>query len=508
MSRKIGIASAIWGMSILLSRIIGLIREAVIGRILGAGKEADVFWTAFVLPDFLNYLLAGGALAIVFIPIFGGYLARNEEEKGWEAFSIIANAIIVLLGSFLILLWFAVPWLVNLIAPGFDKMQSKQLIALTRIILPAQLFHVIGGLLSAALQARDRHVLPAIAPLIYTGCIITGGLMGGVYAGAYGFAWGVLAGSFLGPFLMPLIGCIKTGIRWHGTFALKHPDVKTYFFRSLPIMLGWSIVVVDDWFLRRQGSLLESGVISALQYAKTLMKVPMGVFGLATGVAAYPTLTRLITQGDYRNAYSTLTSALKQVLFLAFAAQAVLTCAGPEIARIIYGSRIGVDQHVAIGVSLGLFSIGLWAWAGQSIVARGFYAMGKTWIPPILGTTVAVAAYPFYSLSRMYLGTYGLVFASTLAISLYMSVLMYLLSRYFEGVSADYLSFFIRTVPATISGILPAIMLRPFLTEVNYLLRAGILMVISLLLFLVASKLMKIREFSVLTNLLKKQSKT
>ncbi|HQB46348.1 MAG TPA: hypothetical protein PLV85_22230, partial [Polyangiaceae bacterium] len=69
-TRRIGIASLIWGASIFLSRIIGLVREAVLGRILGGGKEADVFLASFIVPDFLNYLLAGGALSIVFIPIF------------------------------------------------------------------------------------------------------------------------------------------------------------------------------------------------------------------------------------------------------------------------------------------------------------------------------------------------------------------------------------------------------------------------------------------------------
>ena len=84
--RTIGIASAIYAASILLSRLIGLVREAVIGRTLGGGSSADVYWTAFVLPDFLNYLLAGGVLSIVFIPIFSGYLTRKEEAEGWRVF--------------------------------------------------------------------------------------------------------------------------------------------------------------------------------------------------------------------------------------------------------------------------------------------------------------------------------------------------------------------------------------------------------------------------------------
>src|SRR5579871_4761320 len=94
-ARTIGVASAIWGVSIFLSRIMGLVREQIIGRTLGASREADLYFASFTLPDFLNYLLAAGALSIVFIPIFLAHLERGEEAQGWEAFSVIANFILV-----------------------------------------------------------------------------------------------------------------------------------------------------------------------------------------------------------------------------------------------------------------------------------------------------------------------------------------------------------------------------------------------------------------------------
>ena len=94
-ARTVGIASAIWGVSIFLSRIIGLVREQIIGRTLGASRQADLYFASFTLPDFLNYLLAAGALSIVFIPIFLEYLQRGDDDRGWEAFSVIANFIVV-----------------------------------------------------------------------------------------------------------------------------------------------------------------------------------------------------------------------------------------------------------------------------------------------------------------------------------------------------------------------------------------------------------------------------
>lgn len=484
----------IWGLSILLSRVIGLVREAAIGRILGGGASADVYLTSFVLPDFLNSLLAGGALSIVFIPIFGAYLARGEEDRGWEAFSVIANALIVLLGITGVGLWLAVPWLVHVVAPGFDAAQSAELVRLTRILLPAQAFHLVGGLLSAALQARDRHALPALAPLVYTSCIIAGGLIGGPAAGADGFAWGVVVGSVLGPFGLPLLGCVQEGLRWRPALNLRHPDLRTYLIRSLPIMLGWSIVVVDDWFLRRQGSMLDAGAIATVQYAKTLMRVPMGVFGFATGVAAYPTLTRLLAQGERAEAYTTLSAAVRRMLVLAFAAQVALTAAGAEIARVIYGSRISPSQHAEIGVCLGLVSLGLWAWAAQTVVARGFWAMGKNWGPTLLGTAIAVAAYPLYPyLGRTY-GTAGLAGASSIAISVYVVALMFWLRREFPGVPDGYGGYFARVLPAVAASLAAGLALREVVPEWPPLVRGAVLAVLPTALFFMIVLALRLRD--------------
>src|SRR5271157_5739051 len=118
-ARVIGIASAIWAGSIFLSRIMGLVREQIIGRTLGASRTADIYFASFTLPDFLNYLLAAGALSIVFIPIFLAHLDRGDHERGWESFSVIANFILVA-GTVCIglLMVFARP-LAALVAPGF-----------------------------------------------------------------------------------------------------------------------------------------------------------------------------------------------------------------------------------------------------------------------------------------------------------------------------------------------------------------------------------------------------
>src|SRR5262249_35793013 len=149
----------------------------------------------------------------------------------------------------------------------------------------------------AALLARDRHAPSALAPLVYSLGIVIGGLVGGRAHGAEGFAWGAVVGSVLGPFLVPLIACRGIGLRWSARLQLGPPALRASLARAWPIMLGFSIFVVDDWFLKREGSRVGEGALSVLTYAKNLMRVPVAVIGLAGGAAVYPTLVRLAAEG-------------------------------------------------------------------------------------------------------------------------------------------------------------------------------------------------------------------
>ena len=441
-ARTIGIASIIWAASIFLSRIMGLLREQIIGRTLGASREADLYFASFTLPDFLNYLLAAGALSIVFIPIFVEYLERNDRDGGWKALSVIANFILVVgtIGIALLMI-FARP-LTSLVAPGFaEPAEVATLVRLIRIILPAQSFLVIGGLLSAALQAQDRHFLPAMAPLVYSAGIIIGGLIGAHYPGmgADGFAWGVLAGSAMGPFALPLYGCIKSRMRWYPLLSFWNRDLRRYLWLSFPIMIGFSIVVVDEWIVKNQASYLAPGALSYLQYGRTLMKVPIGVFGMAAGVAAYPTLSRLIATNRVAEAYGLVCSAVRLMLFVTFAAQVCMTLAGVEAVYLVWGlfsNRFSVADAQATGTVLAFLCLGLGGWASQTVISRGFYAFGSTWLPTIVGTLIAFLAVPLYVVLRQQWGAIGLAIASSIAILIYVLLLGWLQYRRFEREAA------------------------------------------------------------------------
>ena len=298
-----------------------------------------------------------------------------------------------------------------------------------------------GGLLSAALQARDRHLLPALAPLVYSAGIIAGGLIGARYPemGADGFAWGVLAGSILGPFVLPLIGCLRTDMGWYPILSWRNEDLRHYLWLSFPIMIGFSIVVVDEWIIKNQASYLAAGTLSYLQYGRTLIKVPIGVFGMAAGVASYPTISRMVAAGEVVEAYGVLCRALRMMLFATLAAQVCLTVAGFEAVYLIWGifsSRFSAADAQATGTILMYLCLGLGGWAAQTVISRGFYALGSTWLPTTVGTVIAVIMVPLYVVLRENFGAIGLAVASSVAILIYVFVLGWLQHRRFQREAA------------------------------------------------------------------------
>ena len=521
--RIVGIASVIWATSIFLSRLLGLVREQIVGRTLGATREADLYFASFTLPDFLNYLLAAGALSIVFIPIFIEHLRESGSERAWQAFSATANFIAVAsLVGIAVLSVFAGP-LAEVVAPGFTPAEMGQLVRLIRIVLPAQFFLIVGGLMSAALQSHDRHFLPAMAPLVYSLGIIVGGLVGAPLGwGAEGFAWGVLAGAACGPFLLPLIGCLRMQMTWRPIFSPTNPDLIRYLKLSLPIMIGFSIVAVDEWITKNQASYLAEGTLSYLQYARTLMKVPMGIFGMAAGVASYPTITRLVTAGNIVEAYAVLARAVRITLLLTFAAQVVVTLCGFEFAYLIWGylsHRFVETDARNVAAVLSLLCLGLAGWSAQTLVSRGFYALGNTWLPTLVGTAVAFGAVPIYVVLRKHWGAEGLAVASAIAIMIYVFLLGGLQYRRFVREAAKHggtlagtpgiLDAAVRMAVAAAIAIGLGLAVRPYALDhlpgtafVPLLARIALLSLLGLSVYALIACLLGVRELSDATRLL------
>ena len=201
--QRLGAVAILLAASVLLSRVMGFIREMVLAAEIGLGRSADAYYAAFQIPDLLNYLLAGGALAVAFMPLYLRTLRQQGEESAHELFKVVLGtlgfAVCVATG----VLWFYAEELVDLQFGAFDEETRELTVFLTRIVLPAQIFFVAGGIVRAVLMAHGRFAAQAAAPLLYNGSIIVGGLVSQSVAG---FAWGRWWGPYSGA------GCFRRTI--------------------------------------------------------------------------------------------------------------------------------------------------------------------------------------------------------------------------------------------------------------------------------------------------------
>ena len=412
-----GIAALIMMSSVFLSRLLGFARDAVIAYTQGANAGTDAYFAAFTIPDFLNYLLAGASLSITFIPIYTAYLKKGKVEEGNRAFSSIFCILSTLLVIFVILGEIFTEQLIPLIAPGFQASQVVYAAHLTRIVMPAQLFFYAGGLFMAVQYSRGKFLIPALAPLIYNGGIITGGLLLGKKLGMEGFAWGVLGGSFIGNFFLQGIGAYREGLRISLSFDTANKGLREFIRLSLPIMLGFSLVFVDEWMSRVFGSFLVAGAITWLNNARRLSQVPLGIFGQASGVASYPFLAKRAAEGDIATMFEEMGAALDWVFFLSTIAASFAFLFSKEIVLVVFmRGAFGMNDTVHTAFALSMFALGIPFWCAQNIVARGFFAMKDTLTPTIIGTLVWVVTLPAYYYLMVSYGVVGLASASTIGI--------------------------------------------------------------------------------------------
>jgi putative peptidoglycan lipid II flippase len=420
--------------SVLLSRLFGYAREALLAYRVGAGPASDAYYAAFQIPDLLNYLLAGGALSIAFVPLYTRYLARGDRDGAHRLFTTVLGTLTALAAVATAVLWWYAEPLVALQFPRFDAATQALTARLTRIVLPAQVFFIAGGIINATLLARGRFGAAAMAPLLYNGGIIAGGLFLTplLPRGIEGFSWGALAGAVAGPFLAPLLdtrGRVRLGARFAPTDRL----FLAYLLVAAPLMFGQTLLTVDEWYERWFGALLEPGTVAHLSYARKLMLVPVAVVGQAIAAAALPALSRLWAEKKIDELDRLVLRTLQTGLALAaFAGGAFFLLSRDVVALVYEHGKFTAADGTQVAAMLSLLSLAVPAWIAQQIATRAFYARADTWRPMLLGTAVALAAIPLYLALGNRLGAIGLAAAPAIAMSVN-ALATLLLARWLHG---------------------------------------------------------------------------
>jgi len=427
---RIAKASGIVMAGVLVSRVLGYFREWTVAHQSGANAITDTYYAAFTLPDFLNYLVAAGALSVTFIPVFSRYMAENREDEGWRAFSTVVSVMGLVVVALVGIGEIFAPQLVAAIAPGFAPPAKAQTVFLTRVMLPAQVFFYLGSILTAVQYAKGRFVIPSLGGVIYNVGVVLGGLLLSSRIGMTGFALGVVAGAFFGNFLLQIYGARRAGARFAPSLDIRHPGFRSFIKLSIPIMLALSLPATDDWIIRWFGSFLGRASITWLTYAKALMRVPLGVVGMSVGVASFPFMSKLYSEGKLEELNRAVNATLKGLLIPLVPISALIIAQSTPLVHFLFShTRLRGGDFEATSAALRVFSLGMFAWAMQNILARAFYAARDTITPAVVGTGITFLSLPVYWWLAHHFQYLGLAWASSLGITACTVILLFLLNR-------------------------------------------------------------------------------
>ncbi len=415
--------------AVMLSRVIGYAREIYIAWAFGAGTKTDAYVAAFTLPDWLNYILAGGTASITFISIYSRYLSSGKEEDARKTFSAIITIISTILLALIVIGEIYTPAFTRWYFRGFNPDQVALCSQLTRILLPAQIFFYVGGVVSAVLLSRRLFLLPAFGPLLYNIFIILGGVLGARRYGISSLAIGALVGSFAGPFLVNAIGARKTNIGFRLNFDYRDQGFREWIRLSIPLMLGVSLVTADDWILRFFAS-HGAGDITRLNFAKRLFAVPIAVLGQATGQASLPFFARLFGEGKRQEFARQVNDSVYRMAAASLLLSAWMMAASLPIIDLAYRrGRFHFQDSQETAVYFFWFALSLALWSAQALYARAFYAAGNTLTPMVASTLITIASIPIYNLLYHQHGVVGLAIASDVGILLNTLAMVILLDR-------------------------------------------------------------------------------
>lgn len=425
-------ASAVMVTATLFSRILGILRDTVIAYLFGQNQLTDAYRAAFQLPDFLFFMVAGGAMSSALIPVFSEYFNTDRREEAWRIYSSVINIMvaitIVLVGLGEV---FTGP-LVHVMLPGLSPDTMELTVRLTRIVLPIQIFFVLGGLMMATLYARHHFIVPALGPNIYNLGIIFGGVTLAGTMGIAGLAWGAALGALIGNVLLPQWMMGRLGSKYAALWDVRNPGVRQVFRIMIPIMLGLGLPGMYMLVLRGFASGLGEKAISILDNANRQMQAPLGIVGQAIAIAIFPTLAELAGKGDRAGLRAILRQGLRLVWYITLPATALMFVFAADIGRVLlqYGKFHAADTEM-VAAALKMFSLGLFGWSGQAMITRAFYSLNDSLTPVLIGTVVTAGFVPLAWLfvGPMGMGFRGLALATSIAATIMMAWMYWVLRR-------------------------------------------------------------------------------
>jgi putative peptidoglycan lipid II flippase len=499
-----------------LSRLLGIVRQAIVAALFGTGSDLDAFVVANQIPEAVFLIVGGGALGSAFIPVFAGCLAQDERAKAWRLASAVANLVVIVTTIIAGLIALFAPPLVRVaLAPGFDPQQQALTVDLLRVMLISPIVFGISGIVMGALNAQQHFLLPALAASIYNVSIIGGALLGQYLGtGVQGIAIGVVAGSAL-HLLIQVPALPRYGARYIPTLGLDDSNVREVGRLIAPRVLGTAIVQLNFLISNSLASGMFIGATSAINYAWRLMLLPQGILAQAVGTAAFPTFAQQAAQDQHGEMRQTLAATLRAMFFLSLPATIGLLVLGRPLVGFLFErqefTQSSTDQVVW---ALAFFALGLVGHSGLEVIARAFYALHDTFTPVWVGS-LAVALNIALSLTlpgafeaQGWMKHGGLALANSIATLLETAVLLALIRRRLGGIEGrrTLFAFFKSGLAALAMG---AVLIgwQALLPNTPSLLVGGLGVVLGVAVYLGTALLLRAEELQMVIDMIRSQRK-
>lgn len=384
-------AAGIVGLAVLCSRILGLAREQIFAALFGGGRLMDAFTIAFRIPNLLRDLFAEGALSTSFVTTFSKTIATEGDEAAWRLANKVATLTAIVLSAITLIGILSAPWLVGVLAPGFDGDKAALTVTLARIMYPFILLVSLAALVMGVLNSKEVFGVPAMASSFFN----LGSIIAGVSLGWWldpGFGARALIGSAIGTLIggalqfgVQLPAVRRLGYVFHPDCRWRDPGVRAILRLMGPSVVAASTtqvnVLVNSVFASRLGD----GPTFWLTIAFRLMQLPLGIFGVALGTVALPLLARMAASGNTAAFRSELARGMRLAFLMTIPASAGLILLADPIISVLYQhGRFGAHETAEAAGALRFYAIGLCGYAALKVLVNAFYALDHRKTPMVV----------------------------------------------------------------------------------------------------------------------------
>ncbi len=366
---------------ILASRITGFLRDVIIAATFGVGPVTDAYAAALKIPNAFRNLLSEGALSASFVPVFSSLMERGDTAGARRLAQGVLGGLLLLSALVVAAVVAAAPWLLGILAPGYDAELSELTTRLVRILFPMSGVMIVGAWCLGILTSHRRFFLPFAAPVVWNLSQIAGLLAGARMGWApliVVLTWSTLVGSVLQvavqlPAVYGLLGTLRPRIDF------RFEPTRRVARNAMPVAAGQGIFQLSSLTDVFVASLLAEGALTGIYFAQRIAMVPMALFGASVAVAALPEMSR---EEGVEALRSHLSTGVRRVAYFILPSVAVLLLLGDLVTSLIYERGAFEAEHVpVVQWGLGAYALGLVATGLTKLFASAFHALQDTRTP-------------------------------------------------------------------------------------------------------------------------------